>query len=236
MSRSCRRAWFMANFVVAALIASGINTAALADLRICNQTPGIIDVSIGYPDSSLGWASRGWFTLPAGSCGSVISGRLTSSAFYFYAKGENGRVWDGSDGSRAQGKAPFCIGPKKHTIPRRNHTQGNVLNCEAAGFESKLFIGFETGGAADFTVNLTPTSTQAQPLPAPTVPRGETDPASLCSYLAREAYAACVALIAGNPSSTPAPPPQAQPLPGPTAPSGRPAPSGSGCQRYPNLC
>jgi hypothetical protein len=31
-------------------------------------------------------------------------------------------------------------------------------------------------------------------------------------------------------------PPQVQPLPVPTVLPGGPAPSGSGCQRYPNLC
>jgi uncharacterized membrane protein len=255
MSRLCRRVWLMANFIAAALIVSGIDTAALADLRVCNQSSVRMDVSVGYSDPTLGWTSRGWFTLPAGSCGSVISGRLTSSAYYLYAIGEGGRVWEGNTARQLQGsaanagvvgmKAPFCISKTKYTIPRKDHSNGNDLNCEAAGYESKWFVGFETGGMADYTAHFhsdqssatPPPPTQAQPLPAPTVPRGETDPALLCSFLAREAYQACIGLIAGNPpGSTSAPTRQAQPLPVPTAPPGRPAPAGSACQRYPSLC
>jgi uncharacterized membrane protein len=255
MSRSCSRIWLMANIVVAVLIVFGTNTAALADFRVCNQSSVRMKVSIGYPDSNLGWTSRGWFDLADGSCISLIHGRLTSSAYYLYAMGEGGRVWEGNTATQWQDsaanarvvsmKAPFCITQTKYTIPRKDHSKGNDLNCEAAGFESKWFIGFETGGKADYTAHFhskqssaaVPPPTQAQPQPAPAVPRGETDPASICSFFAEEAYAACIKLVTGNPpSSTPTPPRQTQPLPGPTAPPGRSAPSGSACQRFPNLC
>jgi uncharacterized membrane protein len=199
MSGSCRRVWLMANFVVAALIVSGMDTAAYADFTVCNHTPVRMKLSFGYNDTSLGWTSAGWFDVLAGNCKVLYHGNLTSSVYYFYAEGEDGSYWGNKPNQQGGG---FCTSRNKFKIPAREHSVGNNLNCEAAGFEGRRFVRVDTKGKANFTANLraNPNSsgpTQAQPLPSP---------------------------------------PQAQPLPVPTAPPGRPAPSGSACQRYPNLC
>jgi uncharacterized membrane protein len=238
MSRSRRRAWLMANFVVAACIVSGIDTAALADFRVCNQSSVLVNAAIGQNDPSLGWTARGWFAVPAGSCGNVISGRLTSSTYYIYGSSADGSEWAPHPGEQGE---TFCVAREKFTIPNRDRSVENVLQCGAGA--GKRFKRVNTQGAANWTYTFyvrapsSSTSTQAQPLPVSTAPPGGSDLDWICSYLAGEAHAACKGLLAENPqSSTPAPPPQAQPLPVPTAPRGRPAPSGSGCQRYPNLC
>src|SRR4051812_16711055 len=112
---------------------------ANADLNFCNQTPIPVFAAVERPDGGA-WVSQGWYSFAPGSCGSVLSGDLTSRYYYYYAEGPGGHTWSGANA--------MCV------LPGSAFTIHGSDACEQRGFESKPAVQVDTGDADDFTINL----------------------------------------------------------------------------------
>jgi uncharacterized membrane protein len=134
---------------------------AAADFRICNVTKSRIGVALGYKDSE-GWATEGWWNLPAGNCETLLRGTLAARFYYIYAI-------DYDRGGEWSGQAFMCTRDKEFTIR-------GTGDCLARGFDRTGFFEVDTGEQQTWTVQLTETAEAAQrpggpgqpPLPAPT--------------------------------------------------------------------
>src|SRR5712691_530462 len=80
------RRWGTATLLVAIVaIASSFAAApAAADFRLCNNTGSRIGVALGYKDND-GWATEGWWNLPAKNCDTLLRGSLAARFYYIYA-------------------------------------------------------------------------------------------------------------------------------------------------------
>lgn len=114
--------------------------AALAELKVCNQTESLIGVAIGY---KLGeeWMTEGWWRIPADVCTSIIEGDLTTRFFYLHAE-------DADNGSKWRGSVFMCTSSKEFKI------QG-VTDCFARGYERTGFFEVDTAEQKSWQVRLT---------------------------------------------------------------------------------
>lgn len=112
---------------------------ALADLKLCNVTPGRIGVAIGYQDGS-GWATEGWWTIAAESCEVLLKGRLSGRFYYVHAV-------DYDRGGEWAGPTQMCLDDKAFVI------RGNT-DCEKRGHKPGGFMEVDTNDARDWTIRL----------------------------------------------------------------------------------
>jgi uncharacterized membrane protein len=135
--RRCRVA---AAASVAAGVLLAFATPALADLRVCNNTPSRIGVSVGYRDPQ-GWLTEGWFNLRPNSCEAVLKGDLTFRYYYVYGVDyERGGEWSGA--------SYMCTREREFTVR-------GFENCLARGFERTGFFEIDTGEQKNWTVQFT---------------------------------------------------------------------------------
>lgn len=121
------------------LILIGLAAPAEAGFGVCNKTDRTTDVALGYHDGK-GWGSAGWWTLPPGSCSTLLTNPLHARYYYLYAiQHDIGGGWDGEHG--------FCVRGTSFRI------QGNG-DCTKRGFDRKGFFEIDTGQAIDWTQNL----------------------------------------------------------------------------------
>jgi uncharacterized membrane protein len=138
-------------FVV--LLLSGAAAAALvampaaADFRICNVTKSRVGIALGYKDNE-GWATEGWWNLPAGNCETLLRGTLAARFYYIYAV-------DYDRGGEWSGQAFMCTRDKEFTIR-------GTGDCLARGFDRTGFFEVDTGEQQTWTVQLTETGETAQ--------------------------------------------------------------------------
>lgn len=112
---------------------------AHADLKFCNNTPGLVQVAVGYKDKE-GWASEGWWTIKTGACAPLMKGALIARYYYLYALDEKKLVVWG-------GKALLCTKDKIFTIR-------GMDKCLERGYLQQGFGELDTGEKLDWTVNL----------------------------------------------------------------------------------
>lgn len=122
-----------------ALLATGLASSALADLRFCNNTSSTVSVAIGYKDGDS-WTSEGWWTTAAGDCTTPIGGDLKNRYYYY-------RVTSPEIDFPTENYT-FCTSPKAFTIVGDE-------NCEDRGYKREMFSELDTGDARSWTVNLT---------------------------------------------------------------------------------
>ena len=143
------------------LLLGGVAAAALsampaaADFRICNVTKSRVGVSLGYKDND-GWATEGWWNLPAGNCETLLRGTLAARFYYIYAV-------DYDRGGEWSGQAFMCTRDKEFTIR-------GTGDCLARGFDRTGFFEVDTGEQQTWTVQLTETGETAQRPGAPGQP------------------------------------------------------------------
>jgi uncharacterized membrane protein len=114
---------------------------ALADLRICNQTPSRIGLAVGYQDAQ-GWITEGWFNLKPNACETVLKGQLNRRYYYVYGV-------DYDRGGEWSGRSFMCTREREFSIR-------DFANCLARGFDRTGFIEIDTGGEQkSWTVQLT---------------------------------------------------------------------------------
>lgn len=138
---------------------------AAADFRLCNNTSGRVGIAIGYRDTE-GWATEGWWNLPARSCETILRGTLVARYYYIYAV-------DYDRGGEWSGKAFMCTRDREFTIRGTN-------DCLARGFDRTGFFEVDTGDQQAWTVQLTEsteqTSQRSPGIPLMTVPPGRSAP------------------------------------------------------------
>lgn len=116
---------------------------ARADFRVCNDTPSLIGVAIGYR-SAEGWVSEGWWRIPSQNCRSVVEGDLSSRFYYLYAEDSEGV-------GRWGGEVNLCIAENEFKVV-------GVQDCFARGFQEMGFREYDTGSQASWMVQLAPTA------------------------------------------------------------------------------
>jgi uncharacterized membrane protein len=134
---------FLGSVAAAALTA----LPAAADFRICNVTKSRVGVALGYKDGD-GWATEGWWNLPAGNCETLMRGTLAARFYYIYAV-------DYDRGGEWSGQAFMCTRDKEFTIR-------GTGDCLARGFDRTGFFEVDTGEQQTWTVQLTETGETAQ--------------------------------------------------------------------------
>ena len=129
-----------ARFVLAGVLGlAALPSIAAADLRLCNDTASRLGVAVGYQDGK-GWATEGWWTIPAQSCETLLKGRLGSRFYYVHAV-------DYDRGGEWAGKTQMCTADASFTI------QGNT-DCEGRGHRRAGFLEVDTNDAKDWTIRL----------------------------------------------------------------------------------
>ena len=121
---------------------------ALADLRVCNQTPDPISVALGYR-AEKGWQSEGWWVAAPSQCATVYQGNLHSRFFYLFAADDiGGGAWDGS--------VYMCTRDDSFTI-------FGVEDCLARGYERTGFFEVDTQNRSDWMLQLTDAENSGRP-------------------------------------------------------------------------
>ena len=147
------RAGVIAASLFAPAMLAASSAPAAADFRLCNNTASRVGVAVGYKDGD-GWATEGWWNLPARTCETVLKGNLDARYSYVYAI-------DYDRGGEWMGQAFMCTRDKEFTIR-------GIGDCLARGFDRTGFFEVDTGEQRTWTVQLTESSEQApqRPLPA----------------------------------------------------------------------
>lgn len=120
-------------------IVAGASTAH-ADLKLCNTTASRVGVAIGYKDQE-GWATEGWWNIPAHACETLLKGVLIAQFYYIHAIDyDRGGEWGGS--------LYMCTDDKSFTIR-------DTQDCVKRGYKRTGFFEVDTGEERDWTVRLT---------------------------------------------------------------------------------
>ncbi len=143
-------AWGKVAAMAALTLASAVVLAnrAVADLQLCNTTPSRIGVSIGY-QGSKGWATEGWWNIPAGSCETLLKGSVPSRYIYVFAI-------DYDRGGRWTGNNMMCTSEKSFWIP-------GTKDCAKRGHRRTGFFEVDTGTEQDWTIRLSDPPDDAKP-------------------------------------------------------------------------
>jgi uncharacterized membrane protein len=128
-----------AGAMLLALPAIGTSEAK-ADFRVCNATPNLVGVGIGYR-TKAGWVTEGWWHVEGSKCKTLIEGPLSSRFYYLYAE-------DAERGGRWDGPVTMCVAEKEFKI-------AGVTDCVARGFQRAGFQEYDTGEQASWMVQLT---------------------------------------------------------------------------------
>jgi uncharacterized membrane protein len=136
--------------LLVAVLATACSFAApaAADFRLCNNTNSRIGVALGYKDNE-GWATEGWWNLPARNCDTLLRGSLAARFYYIYAV-------DYDHGGEWSGQAFMCTREKEFTIR-------GTGDCLARGFDRTGFFEVDTGEQQTWTVQLTEASEGQRP-------------------------------------------------------------------------
>ncbi len=124
---------------------------AAADFRLCNNTNSRIGIALGYKDNE-GWATEGWWNLPARNCDTLLRGTLAARFYYIYAV-------DYDHGGEWSGQAFMCTREKEFTIR-------GTGDCLARGFDRTGFFEVDTGEQQTWTVQLTEAGEGQRPVGA----------------------------------------------------------------------
>lgn len=136
---------FIGSVSLLASVVVGLGYAA-AGLKVCNRSTVSVQLAAQVQDPSCTTLGRrkGWFTLaPCGGCAVVQSGPLIVGApFYIYAKGSDGREWNGG--------FPSCTPRKQHSSCLAKQEASCSKDAPVRGFVER------TPKEKDYTLNLRP--------------------------------------------------------------------------------
>jgi uncharacterized membrane protein len=110
---------------------------ARADFKLCNGTSSRIGVALGF-EGAAGWATEGWWNIPARGCETLLRGTPPSNYVYVYAV-------DYDRGGEWAGTSFMCTGDKSFRISGSG-------DCEKRGHRRTGFMEVDTGGSKDWTV------------------------------------------------------------------------------------
>jgi uncharacterized membrane protein len=118
----------------------GLTGAALADLRVCNNTTSRVGVALGYRDNQ-GWLTEGWWNLGPRACETILRGALAARFYYIHAV-------DYDKGGEWTGRTVMCVRNREFTIR-------GMEECLTRGFDRAGFFEVDTGEQKSWTVQLT---------------------------------------------------------------------------------
>ena len=113
---------------------------AQADLKLCNKTPNLVGVALGYKDQQ-GWASEGWWNVEPNVCQTLLEGPLIARYYYIFAI-------DYKAGGSWGGTAMMCTREKLFTIR-------GIKDCEKRNAKRTGFHEVDTGEELDWTISIT---------------------------------------------------------------------------------
>ncbi len=137
--RSFRPAFLKVALAGMCLLWFGGAGEARAEFRVCNGTPNLVGVAIGYR-AREGWITEGWWQVPATTCATLIEGKLQSRYYYLYAE-------DAARGGRWAGEVNMCVAENEFKIV-------GVQDCFARGFQRMGFKEYDTGNQGSWMVQL----------------------------------------------------------------------------------
>ena len=131
---------------------------AHAWLQFCNKTDTTVSVAyqryVGQCDT---WGARGWWVLAPGECqmaqGGTLQNKNLSRYYYVYAKGVDGRVWEGPNQFRVTQQA-FDTVP---SVSKDGVCQLAQVQCPANGCPPSFYVGgaqIDVGKNANFSVDI----------------------------------------------------------------------------------
>lgn len=210
------RAAFAVTLGLAAALLAASSSQSRADFRVCNSSGAEVKLAFGNNDSRFGWTSRGWWTLPAGACQSVLDSEVARGNYYVYTLDRADRAIAVPE---TQTGGTFCLKDQSFDLRSSGFmTPQNTIACEAHGLKSVKFRAVEVGDAvANYTYTLVPNAMGVSAL-LPLIKE-------VAQNLERPA--------ASPAAVTPAPPVSVAQTPAVSRPA---PPAGTACQRYPNLC
>ena len=130
--------------ILVAVASLGFATPAVADLKLCNQTPSRVGIAIGYLDpvqkDGKAWITEGWWNIASKTCETLLKGTLQGRFYYVHAI-------DYDRGGEWAGGSFMCTADKKFTLK-------NVPDCPKEGYKRTGFFEVDTGESADWTVRL----------------------------------------------------------------------------------
>lgn len=133
------RAALMSAAVALTAVAWGASPA-MADFRVCNATPSLVGVAIGYR-ARAGWVTEGWWHVDPSTCKTLIEGTLSSRYYYLYAE-------DSERGGRWEGPVNMCVAEREFKI-------AGAGDCFARGFQRAGFQEYDTREQSSWMVQLT---------------------------------------------------------------------------------
>ncbi len=131
----------LAGLAAAAFIGmSATAPVAQADLKLCNKTPNLVGVALGYKDQQ-GWASEGWWNVEPNVCQTLLEGPLIARYYYIFAI-------DYKAGGSWGGKAMMCTREKLFTIR-------GLKDCKKRNAKRTGFHEVDTGEELDWSISIT---------------------------------------------------------------------------------
>ena len=115
-------------------------TPAQADLKLCNKTPNLVGVALGYKDQQ-GWASEGWWNVEPNVCQTLLEGPLIARYYYIFAI-------DYKEGGSWGGTAMMCTKEKLFTIR-------GIKDCDKRKAKRTGFYEVDTGEELDWSISIT---------------------------------------------------------------------------------
>jgi uncharacterized membrane protein len=116
-----------------ALETEALKNAGPSGYTLCNDSPGMALVALGQRVSA-GWSARGWWKIAPGSCGKLLSDKLSTDALYLLAERPDGRALVG-------GAEKFCVTTIEFEVQGRDH-------CRARGLADAGFARIDVRGIA----------------------------------------------------------------------------------------
>ena len=113
---------------------------ASADLRVCNKTKVLINVSVGA-NAGADFSTEGWWTVTPGSCATPLKGPLTGRFVYLYAT-------DIDAADVLKGAVSMCVDRGKFKV-------FGIADCWRRGLQAVNFSEIDTLGSPDWTTFLT---------------------------------------------------------------------------------
>ncbi|KCZ84212.1 hypothetical protein HAD_00995 [Hyphomonas adhaerens MHS-3] len=122
---------------------------AMADLKVCNNSPKKVSVAVGYWKNSS-WHTAGWYNAAPHTCVVPVGGSLTSDNYYVYAEGYSDKslVWSGD--------TSMCVDPVNVFDIK------GYKGCSSAGFKTRKYFKVSTGSYTNYTYNLNYTASPSK--------------------------------------------------------------------------
>ncbi len=118
-------------------------------MSLCNKSPKVASVAVGYLDGAKGWTAEGWWSIASGDCQTLVKSPLGGSYVYLLVNG------DRLPPRASQSGGWFCT--DDNGFSTRNSDYSNAqheLMCEDAGLNIEQFREIKIR-SSDVTFNLT---------------------------------------------------------------------------------